>query len=107
MTATASPAPTTEAPVASVAAAAPQQTWVLQVAAFASPNRASAMVRRLLDAGLPAYQVDSDLGARGRLHVVRVGPYQSADEADTARVQLRSNADYEGAFVRNITAGNP
>jgi len=107
VTATASPAPTTEAPVASVAAAAPQQTWVLQVAAFASPNRASAMVRRLLDAGLPAYQVDSDLGARGRLHVVRVGPYQSADEADTARVQLRSNADYEGAFVRNITAGNP
>jgi len=81
-TATAQPAPTPEAPVVPVAAAAPQQTWVLQVAAFASPDRASAMVRRLLDAGLPAYQVDSDLGARGRLHVVRVGPYQSADEAD-------------------------
>ena len=101
------PPPSVTAAAVPAASVAPPQTWVVQVAAFASPDRASAMVRRLLDSGLPAYQADADLGARGRLTMVRVGPYQSARDADNARAQLRAGADFDGAFVRNITAVDP
>ncbi len=79
------------------------QTWVVQVAAFASPERSVAMVKHLSDAGWPAYQVDPDNSTRG-LTLVRVGPFRSSEEADAVRMKLRATPDYEGAFVRNITA---
>jgi cell division septation protein DedD len=78
------------------------ETWVVQVAAFATPGRSVAMVRGLADRGWPAYQVEPDSSTRG-LTIVRVGPFRSASEADEARTRLRATADYEGAFVRNIT----
>ena len=100
-----STAPVLSAPAARPApAGATQQTWVVQVAAFASPERSAEMVQRLVAAGLPGYAVLVDLGSRGELSLVRIGPYASAEDADRARDQLRSSPDYEGAFVRNITA---
>ncbi len=87
---------------AAVVPAPADQTWVVQVAAFASQERSVAMVKHLADQGWPAYQVDPDSSTRG-LTLVRVGPFRSADEAAAVRVKLRATPDYEGAFVRNIT----
>ena len=78
------------------------QTWVVQVAAFASPNRSVAMLQRLTEQGWPAYRVEPDRRTDG-LTIVRVGPYRSATEAGDARAKLRATPDYEGAFVRDIT----
>jgi general secretion pathway protein A len=94
------PAPGPE--IATPAAASPEQTWVVQIAAFASQARSTAMVQHLTDQGWPAYQVDADSTARG-LTIVRVGPYRTAGEADDVRTRLLVTPDYEGSFVRNIT----
>lgn len=83
-------------------AAAREQTWVVQIAAFSNPDRSVAMVQRLTEGGWPAYHVDPDKTTRG-LTLVRIGPFRSAQEADEVREVLRATADYEGAFVRNIT----
>jgi cell division septation protein DedD len=97
-------APVLVAPAARPAlAGATQQTWVVQVAAFANPQRSNEVVQRLVAAGLPGYAVLADLGSRGELTLVRIGPYASAEEADQARDRIQSDADYEGAFVRSIT----
>ena len=85
------------------AAPSAEQTWVVQVAAFASQARSATMVQSLADQGWPAYQVDADSTTSG-LTIVRVGPYRTAGEADDARATLRATPDYEGAFVRNISA---
>ena len=77
------------------------ETWVVQVAAFATRDKSVAMVQQLADRGWPAYHVEPD-SARG-LTLVRVGPFRSANEADEARARLRATPEYEGAFVRNIT----
>ena len=79
------------------------QTWIVQVAAFASEARSMATVQHLTDEGLPAYQVDPNDTTSG-LTIVRVGPFRTAREADDVRDWLREMPDYEGAFVRNITA---
>ncbi len=78
------------------------QTWVVQVAAFSSPERSVAMVKSLASQGLPAYQVEPDTSTHG-LTLVRVGPFHSSDEADAVRAKLHATPAYEGAFVRNIT----
>jgi cell division septation protein DedD len=62
------------------------------------------MVQRIVAAGLPGYAVRVDLGSRGELTLVRIGPFASAEKADQALARLQSTPDYEGAFVRNITA---
>jgi type II secretory pathway predicted ATPase ExeA/cell division septation protein DedD len=84
------------------AASPREQTWVVQIAAFSNPERSVAMVQRLTDGGWPAYQVEPDKTTRG-LTLVRIGPFRSAQEADEVREVLRATADYEGAFVRNIS----
>ena len=88
--------------IASAATPSTDQTWVVQVAAFSSPQRSVAMVQHLSEQGWPAYQVEPDSSTRG-LTLVRVGPFGSSGEADAVRVKLRATPDYEGAFVRNIT----
>ena len=95
------PANTVSEPPANSSAGASEQTWVVQVAAFATPSRSVAMVQRLTDGGWPAYQVEPD-STQG-LTLVRIGPFRSAGEAADARTRLRETPDYEGAFVRNIT----
>jgi cell division septation protein DedD len=80
--------------------------WVVQVAAFANPERSAALVERLTDAGMPAYQLVAD-SAHGALHIVRVGPYRGASEADDIRAQLRRMPELEGAFVRNVATNRP
>ena len=80
-----------------------QDTWVVQAAAFSSPARSSAMVQRLTQSGLPAFEVAADVGSNGILYLVRVGPFKTAAEADSARARVREVSDLEGAFVRSVT----
>jgi general secretion pathway protein A len=86
-----------------LAASSPEQTWIVQVAAFASQALSATTVQQLTDEGLPAYEVAAENATSG-LTVVRVGPFRTAREADDVRDRLREMPDYEGAFVRNITA---
>jgi cell division septation protein DedD len=94
-----------EASLAAVTPPAPQETWIVQVAAFASPDRSLSLVQRLTRSGLPAFEVAADMGARGLLYFVRVGPFKTGADADNARaVVLQQVPEVEGAFVRNLTA---
>jgi general secretion pathway protein A len=101
----ASPAQSQGAAIASAALASPvsQDTWVVQAAAFSSHQRSLAMVQRLTQSGLPAFEVAADVGSNGILYFVRVGPFKSAAEADDARARVRQVPDLEGAFIRNVT----
>jgi cell division septation protein DedD len=89
--------------LAGTSAAALEQTWVVQIAAFTSAARSVSMVQHLTEQGWPAYQVEPDARTRG-LTLVRVGPFRTAAEADEVRAKLLGTPDYEGAFVRNITS---
>ena len=84
------------------AAAAPSDTWVVQVAAFSSHDRSQAMVQRLTQSGFPAFEVPTE-ASRGLLYFVRVGPFKTAGEADEARAKLRGLTEFENAFVRSVT----
>ena len=84
------------------AAAAPSDTWVVQVAAFSSHDRSQAMVQRLTQSGFPAFEVPTE-ASRGLLYFVRVGPFKTAGEADDARAKLRGLTGFENAFVRSVT----
>jgi general secretion pathway protein A len=97
------------APVPMVAAAltnAPTSSdaWIVQVAAFSRSDRAAALVDRLTQDGLPAYQMPGNAGEQGLLHFVRIGPYRAAEQANAARAKLLQSPEFEGAFVRNTAA---
>jgi len=78
--------------------------WIVQVAAFSRSDRAAALVDRLTQSGLPAYQMAGNAGEQGLLHFVRVGPYRAAEQANAARAKLLQSPEFEGAFVRNMAA---
>jgi general secretion pathway protein A len=84
------------------AAAAPSDTWVVQVAAFSSHDRSQSLVQRLTQSGFPAFEVPTE-ASRGLLYFVRVGPFKTAGEADEARAKLRGLTELENAFVRSVT----
>ncbi|MET0215097.1 MAG: AAA family ATPase [Vicinamibacterales bacterium] len=84
------------------AAAAPSDTWVVQVAAFSSHDRSQSLVQRLTQSGFPAFEVPTD-ASRGLMYFVRVGPFKTAGEADDARAKLRELTELENAFVRSVT----
>ena len=84
------------------AAAAPSDTWVVQVAAFSSHDRSQSLVQRLTQSGFPAFEVPTD-ASRGLIYFVRVGPFKTAGEADDARAKLRELTELENAFVRSVT----
>jgi len=84
------------------AAAAPSDTWVVQVAAFSSHDRSQSLVQRLTQSGFPAFEVPTE-ASRGVLYYVRVGPFKTAGEADEARAKLRGFTELENAFVRSVT----
>jgi type II secretory pathway predicted ATPase ExeA len=90
------------APMAAVAPLVSQDTWVVQVAAFASAENSQVMVQRLTRSGFPAFESISN-GSGGAIHIVRVGPFTTAAEADDARMRLRELSDLDGAFVRSVT----
>jgi cell division septation protein DedD len=92
--------------VATASAAAPtaSDAWFVQVAAFSRSERAAALVDRLAQSGLPAYQMAGNAGEQGLLHFVRIGPYRGVEQASAARATLLQSPEFEGAFVGNMAA---
>jgi hypothetical protein len=62
-------------------AAPPKPKYALQVAAFNNSVEAQEMVNRLKKKGYDAYQVTGNAAAKGTLHLVRIGHFESLQEA--------------------------
>ena len=72
--------------------------YIVQVAAFTDRYGAQAQVRKLKQAGFPAY-VESVPNGKRELQRVRVGPYPSRGAADEARANLKA-AGYDAIVAR-------
>ncbi len=83
--------------------AASADTWVVQVGAFANHVRSQSLVQRLRDSGFPTFEI-SRVAPKGRLNVVRIGPFRAASEADDALARLRELTELKNAFVRSVTS---
>ena len=86
--------PPSAAPIATTVGAGVR--YAIDVAMFQSTQRAGRLVEELVAANYPAYQIELDLGSRGRAYVVMVGPYPAPADAETdlARIQqLPGHAD--------------
>ncbi|MBI5967755.1 MAG: SPOR domain-containing protein [Deltaproteobacteria bacterium] len=59
----------------------PKAKFTLQVAALTNPEDAREMVNQLRSKGYSAYQVTGSAAAKGILHRVRIGHFQSLEEA--------------------------
>ena len=66
----------------------------LQAAAFPNQAGAEEFAEKLKRAGMPSYTVSADLGRRGRWFRVRIGRFNSADDAQkfAAEAQVRAKA---------------
>jgi cell division septation protein DedD len=69
-----------------------QGKFSLQAAAFSTESGANEFAEKLKHAGVPSYVVPADVARRGRWYRVRVGRFNSADEAQrfASEVQLRA-----------------
>jgi len=63
------------------AALSPKAKFTLQIAIFNNPEEARALVNQLRSKGYPAYQVPENSAAKEIWHRVRVGHFQSLQEA--------------------------
>jgi len=75
--------------------AAPEVGFVVQLGAFSTPARASALQERLRKAGIVAF-TDSVNTARGHLTRVNAGPVSSRREADQLKAKVKSAVDIDG-----------
>jgi DedD protein len=66
----------------------------LQAAAFPNQAGAEEFAEKLKRAGMPSYTVSADLGRRGRWFRVRIGRFNSADDAQkfAGEAQVRAKA---------------
>jgi cell division septation protein DedD len=110
--------PKSQAPSAAVSAAAqlgpqpesfrPQQTtpstgrYSLQASASPSQTEADEFAARLRQAGLPAFVVSADLGRKGVWHRVRIGGFESAQDALRFTGEARERARASGLTLKNL-----
>jgi cell division septation protein DedD len=110
--------PQSQAPSAAVSAAAqlrpqpdllkPQQTtpstgrYSLQASASPSQTEADGFAARLRQAGLPAFVVSADLGRRGVWYRVRIGGFESAQDALRFTGEARERARALGLTLKNL-----
>jgi DedD protein len=80
--------PGADSPARTVAAKAAASGYVVQLAAFADDKGANALANRLKKSGHPAF-TEPVTTSHGTLWRVRVGPYATRDEANTARDKLK------------------
>jgi cell division septation protein DedD len=59
----------------------PKAKFALQVAAFSKPEEAQDLINQLRSKGYSAYQVTGSAAAKGTLYRVRIGQFQSLQEA--------------------------
>lgn len=112
--ATAQPATSSLAPAPDASSPAPiQETpsndgnetkWRHSLQAMASQNadEANQFAERLVRAGVPAYVISADLGSRGIWHRVRVGRFNTADEAQRFAVEARARAKAAGVTLKQL-----
>ena len=77
------------------------QWFVVQVASFTQRERAEALVSELMGQGLPAYRVTLKVEG-GPLHVVLLGRYNVASEAESAAARVRLMPGYADAKVQAL-----
>jgi hypothetical protein len=70
----------------------PQRRFSLQVAAFDDPERARHMVAMLSSKGLDAYLVEPPISDPNAPYRVRIGRYNTRDDAQRAAVEMRKSA---------------
>jgi len=71
---------------------------------FGDPSAARDMLQQLIDAGFDGTLVSGDHGGTV-LYEVRLGPYESLEDADKAKARLRESFDLApGVFVENADA---
>jgi DedD protein len=85
---TTSAKPVAETPTKAAAAKPAGAGYVVQLAAFSDDKGANALANRLKKSGHPAF-TEPVTTSRGTLWRVRVGPYATRDEANTARDRLK------------------
>ena len=85
------------------AATAPPGIFAIDVALFSSSTRASRLIDELTATGYRAYVKDLDLGDRGHLYEVVVGPFATRAEADTTVEQIHAMPGYGDARVVSST----
>ncbi|MBU4610231.1 SPOR domain-containing protein [Achromobacter sp. GG226] len=83
----------------SAAAASNSSRFAVQVVAVRSREGADALLQRLRGAGLTAY-IESINTPDGQVHRVRLGPFNSRSQAESAQAKLRSvPGGYSGSLV--------
>jgi cell division protein FtsN len=87
------PAPIAKAPPGSSPAApkAPAETYFLQAGAYATEADADNMKARIAFVGLEALVKPVNVADKGTLYRVRLGPYQSLDDANRIKAALSQN----------------
>jgi hypothetical protein len=101
------PAPTENARdnrAASADSATGRGRYSLQAAAFPNEPGASEFSERLKRAGVPAYVVAADIAGRGRWFRVRVGRFETAQDADRFAAEARQRANAAGLTLRLIVS---
>ncbi len=87
--------PTPVPPVADTAATGSHSSLVgkftVQIAALSDPLRAKDAVRRLKDSGMPAYLVNPPASDPDAPYRVRVGPYESREQAQSVAASLEQH----------------
>jgi cell division septation protein DedD len=84
-------------------AAAATETFVIDVALFSSSARAARLAADLTAASYRAYVRDLQLGDRGRLYQVKVGPFASRAAADADIARIHATPGYADARVVSST----
>jgi len=94
------PPPAIAVPAAAPARPAPSAgPFAIDVALFNSTARASRLAAELTAANYPAYVRNLDLGDRGRLYQVRIGPFTSREAADAEVARVHAMPGYADARV--------
>jgi septal ring-binding cell division protein DamX len=79
--------------------------YSLQAAAFPNEAGANEFCERLKRAGVPAYVVSAEIAGRGRWFRVRVGKFETTQEADRFAAESRRRARAAGLNLQLIVSG--
>jgi cell division septation protein DedD len=90
-------------PAPAAAEPAPAGIFAIDVALFNSTTRASRLATDLVAANHHAYVRDLDLGDRGHLFEVMVGPFASREEAGSELARIHALPGYEDARLVSST----
>lgn len=98
----ASATPTTESGVNGAGNA--QGRFALQAASFPTQPGADELAQKLRSAGVPSYVVSADLARRGRWFRVRVGRFNSADDAQRFAGEAQQRAKAAGISLQLVVS---